>query len=503
MKPLVLMILDGFGENPSPYGNAIAAANMPNLDRIAASCPKTILEASGLAVGLPEGQMGNSEVGHTNIGAGRVVDQPLVRITKAAESGAFGENPAILAAIENAKKNGTALHLLGLLSDGGVHSHIRHLFALLELARKKGLTKVYIHGFLDGRDVPPTSGKDFVETLQKKLSELGIGAVASLGGRYYGMDRDKRWDRVERHYNAIVRGTAPIKSDPVAAVEESYEAGITDEFMEPVQFEHGAQIQNGDSVIFFNFRPDRAREMTSAITERDFYGFEREPLSVTFVCMAQYDAEFKNVSVAYPPETIDQTLGKVLSEHGLRQLRIAETEKYAHVTFFFNGGVEHADPLEERVLIPSPKVATYDLQPEMSAYLVTERLLHELDEGKKYDVVILNYANTDMVGHTGVVEAAVKACEAVDECLGKIVDKVTELHGTVLITADHGNADVMLSADGSPFTAHSTNPVPFFVVNHPCALRRGGKLADIAPTMLDLLGIERPDPMTGTSLIEK
>ena len=502
MKPMVLMILDGFGENPSAYGNAIAAANMPNLDRIAASCPKTLLEASGLAVGLPEGQMGNSEVGHTNIGAGRVVDQPLVRITKAAQSGAFAENPAIQTAMENAKKNGTALHLLGLLSDGGVHSHIDHLFSLLDCAKAKGLTKVYIHGFLDGRDVPPLSGKGFVESLQKKLTDLGIGVIASLGGRYYGMDRDKRWERVEQHYNAIVRGTAPIKSDPVAAVEESYEAGITDEFMEPVQFEHGAQIQNGDSVLFFNFRPDRAREMTRAIVEPDFYGFERSPLAVTFVSMTQYDAGFRKVLVAYPPESIRETLGQVLSAHGLRQLRIAETEKYAHVTFFFNGGVEHADPLEDRVLISSPKVATYDLQPEMSAYLVTERLLRELDE-EKYDVVILNYANTDMVGHTGVFAAAVKACEAVDDCLGKVVTKVTESGGCVLITADHGNADVMLSPDGSPFTAHSTNPVPFFVVNHPCALRSGGKLSDIAPTVLDLLHIEQPDRMTGTSLIEK
>lgn len=502
MRPLVLMILDGFGENPEAYGNAIAAANMPNLDAIRATCPQTLLEASGLAVGLPEGQMGNSEVGHTNIGAGRVVDQPLVRITKAAESGAFAENPAIRTAMENAKKNGTALHLLGLLSDGGVHSHIDHLFALLDLAKETGLTKVYIHGFLDGRDVPPMSGKGFVEALQKKLDELGIGVIASLGGRYYGMDRDKRWERVEQHYNAIVSGTAPLKSDPVAAVEESYQAGITDEFMEPVRFEHGAPIRNGDSVLFFNFRPDRAREMTRAIIERDFYGFERSPLSVTFVCMAQYDAEFKNVLVAFPPENLSDTLGKVLAEHGLRQLRIAETEKYAHVTFFFNGGVEHADPLEERVLIPSPKVATYDLQPEMSAYLVTERLLEEL-ESQKHDVVILNYANTDMVGHTGVFEAAVKACEAVDDCLGKVVAKVRELGGVVLVTADHGNADVMLDKNGAPFTAHSTNPVPFFVVNHPCALRHGGKLADIAPTMLELLGIEKPAAMTGKSLIEK
>ena len=502
MKPLVLMILDGFGKNDSDYGNAIAAAKMPNLERIQKTCPMAVLEASGMDVGLPDGQMGNSEVGHTGIGAGRIVYQPLTRVTKSVKDGDFFENPAFLAAIRNCKEKKSALHLLGLLSDGGVHSHIDHLFALLELAKKEGLKEIYIHGFLDGRDVPPTSGKSYVEALQKKLEELGVGVIASLGGRYYGMDRDKRWERVERHYNAIVCGTAETKTDPIAAVSESYEHGITDEFMVPAQFEHGAQIKNGDSVIFFNFRPDRAREMTRALVEPDFDGFEREALSVFMVSMTQYDANFKNISVAFPPVELCDTLGKVLSRNGLRQLRIAETEKYAHVTFFFNGGNEHAEPLEDRILIPSPKVATYDLQPEMSAYLITERLLSELDSGK-YDVVILNYANTDMVGHTGVFDAAVKACEAVDECLGKVTEKVRELGGAVCITADHGNADVMLSEDGTPFTAHSTNPVPFFVFNHPCELREHGRLSDIAPTMLDLLAIEKPSAMTGESLIKQ
>ena len=500
MKPLVLMILDGFGYSESDYGNAIRAAKMPNLDRIKEECPMTIIGASGMDVGLPDGQMGNSEVGHTNIGAGRIVYQPLTRITKAVRDGEFFANAALVSAMENAKERGSALHLMGLLSDGGVHSHIEHLFALIDMAKKYGLEKVYIHCFMDGRDVPPTSGKGYIEALQKKLAEAGVGKIATVGGRYYGMDRDKRWDRVKRHYDAIVRGEAPFESDPVAAIERSYAEGVTDEFVVPFCCEHDAQIRDGDSVIFFNFRPDRARELTRAIVTPDFDGFERRALDVCYVCMAQYDEEIKNVLVAFPPQSLADTFGEYISKNGLTQLRIAETEKYAHVTFFFNGGVEAPYPGGDRDLIPSPKVATYDLQPEMSAYLVTEKLLEELDSGK-YDVIILNYANTDMVGHTGVFSAAVAACEAVDKCLGKITAKVKELGGAVLITADHGNADVMLAPDGSPFTAHSTNPVPFIVFNYPCKLRSGGVLADIAPTMLKMLGLPKPEARTGESII--
>lgn len=500
MKPLVLMILDGFGYNESDYGNAIRAARMPNLDRIKAESPMTIIGASGLDVGLPAGQMGNSEVGHTNIGAGRIVYQPLTRITKSVSDGDFFENPAFVSAMENCREHGSALHLMGLLSDGGVHSHLEHLFALIDMAKERGVEHLYVHCFTDGRDVPPTSGKGYVERLQAKLAEAGIGRIATVGGRYYGMDRDKRWDRVQRHYNAIVKGEGPFIEDPVSGVQQSYDEGITDEFIVPFCCEHGAQIKDGDSVIFFNFRPDRARELTRAIVDREFDGFARRALDVNFVCMAQYDAEISGVAVAFPPQSLEDTFGEYVSKLGLRQLRIAETEKYAHVTFFFNGGVETPYPGEERDLIPSPKVATYDLKPEMSAYLVTEKLLEELDSGK-YDVVILNFANTDMVGHTGVFEAAVAACEAVDRCIGQIAAKIRELGGAAIITADHGNADVMLSPDGSPFTAHSTNPVPFIVYNYPGELREGGVLADIAPTMLRMLGLEQPAAMTGKSII--
>ena len=500
MKPLVLMILDGFGYNESDYGNAIRAAKMPCLDKIRETCPKTIIGASGLDVGLPEGQMGNSEVGHTNIGAGRIVYQPLMRITNAVRDGSFFENKALLSAMENCKEKDSALHILGLLSDGGVHSHLEHIFGLIDMAKNNGLKKVYLHCFMDGRDVPPSSGKSFIEKLEAKLSETGIGKIASAGGRYYGMDRDKRWDRVEKHYKAIVLGDAPYEENAAEAVQKSYNEGITDEFIVPFICEKDAGIKDGDSVIFANFRPDRAREMTRAIVDAEFDGFERNALDVCYVCMAQYDETIKNVSVAYPPLVLDDTFGEYVAKKGLKQLRIAETEKYAHVTFFFNGGVEAPYENEDRDLIPSPKVATYDLQPEMSAYLVTEKLLEELDKNE-HDVIILNYANTDMVGHTGVFEAAVAACEAVDECLGKVCDKVKELGGTVLITADHGNADVMLASDGTPFTAHSTNPVPFIVYNHECELREGGVLADIAPTMLGLLGLPQPEAMTGKSII--
>ena len=500
MKPLVLMILDGFGYNESDYGNAIRAAKMPNLDKIRETCPKTIIGASGLDVGLPEGQMGNSEVGHTNIGAGRIVYQPLMRITNAVRDGSFFENEALCCAIENCKENDSALHILGLLSDGGVHSHLEHIFGLIDMAKKNGLSKVYLHCFMDGRDVPPSSGKSYVEKLQAKLSETGIGKIASVGGRYYGMDRDKRWDRVERHYKALVLGDAELFENAAEAVQRSYDEGITDEFIVPFICEKDAGIKDGDSVIFANFRPDRAREMTRAIVDEEFAGFERTAKKVCYVCMAQYDETLENVKVAFPPLVLEDTFGEYVAKKGLKQLRIAETEKYAHVTFFFNGGVEACYENEDRDLISSPNVATYDLQPEMSAYLVTEKLLEELDRNE-HDVIILNYANTDMVGHTGVFEAAVAACEAVDECLGKVCEKVKELGGTVLITADHGNADVMLASDGTPFTAHSTNPVPFIVYNHECELREGGVLADIAPTMLKLLGIEQPASMTGKSII--
>ena len=501
MKPLVLMILDGFGYNESDYGNAIRAAKMPNLDKIRETCPKTIIGASGLDVGLPDGQMGNSEVGHTNIGAGRIVYQPLMRITNAVRDGSFFKNEALLSAMENCKEKDSALHILGLLSDGGVHSHLEHIFGLIDMAKENGLKKVYLHCFMDGRDVPPSSGKSFIEKLEAKLSETGIGKIASVGGRYYGMDRDKRWDRVERHYNAIVLGDAPYEENAAMAVQKSYDEGVTDEFIVPFICEKGAGIKDGDSVIFANFRPDRAREMTRAIVDTEFDGFERSALDVCYVCMAQYDETIKNVSVAYPPLVLEDTFGEYIAKKGLKQLRIAETEKYAHVTFFFNGGVEAPYENEDRDLIASPKVATYDLQPEMSAYLVTEKLLEELDKNE-HDVIILNYANTDMVGHTGVFEAAVAACEAVDECLGKVCEKVKELGGTVLITADHGNADVMLASDGTPFTAHSTNPVPFIVYNHECELREHGVLADIAPTMLKILELPQPAEMDGESLIK-
>ena len=494
------MILDGFGYNESDYGNAIRAAKMPNLDKIKETCPKTIIGASGLDVGLPDGQMGNSEVGHTNIGAGRNVYQPLMRITNAVRDGSFYKNEALCAAMENCKKNDSALHILGLLSDGGVHSHLEHIFGLIDMAKENGLSKVYLHCFMDGRDVPPSSGKSYVEKLETKLSETGIGKIASVGGRYYGMDRDKRWDRVERHYKALVLGDAPFEENAAEAVQRSYDEGITDEFIVPFICEKDAGIKDGDSVIFANFRPDRAREMTRAIVDEEFSGFERTAKKVCYVCMAQYDETLENVKVAFPPLVLEDTFGEYIAKKGLKQLRIAETEKYAHVTFFFNGGVEACYENEDRDLIASPNVATYDLQPEMSAYLVTEKLLEELDKNE-HDVIILNYANTDMVGHTGVFSAAVAACEAVDECLGKVCEKVKELGGTVLITADHGNADVMLAKDGTPFTAHSTNPVPFIVFNHECELREHGVLADIAPTMLKLLGLSQPESMTGKSII--
>lgn len=499
-KPLVLMILDGFGYNPEDYGNAIHAAEKKNIDRIFSSNPKTLIGASGMDVGLPDGQMGNSEVGHTNIGAGRIVYQELTRITKSIADGDFFSNEAFQSAVDNCKKNGSALHLMGLLSDGGVHSHNGHLYGLLELAKKSGLEKVYVHCFMDGRDVPPTSGKDFIAELENKLKEIGVGKIATVMGRYYAMDRDNRWERVGKAYDAMVKGEGNQNASPVDTMEKSYADGVTDEFVVPTVCDQNGKISANDSVIFFNFRPDRAREITRTLVDPEFTGFERELFPLTFVCMTQYDATMPNVQVAFKPQSLKNTFGEYISNKGLKQLRIAETEKYAHVTFFFNGGVEKTYEGEDRALINSPKVATYDLQPQMSAYEVTDELLSRI-ESDKYDVIILNYANCDMVGHTGVFEAAVKAVEAVDNCVGKIVDAVLAKGGACLITADHGNADKMYEPDGSPFTAHTTNPVPFVVVGYDCKLREGGRLADIAPTMLDILGLEQPAEMDGKSLI--
>lgn len=500
-KPLILMILDGFGI-AGDKGNAIKAANKPNIDRLFSSNPVTQIGASGMDVGLPDGQMGNSEVGHTNIGAGRVVYQELTRITKSIQDGDFFQNEALCNAIDNAVKNGTALHIMGLLSDGGVHSHNTHLYGILELAKKKGLEKVYVHAFLDGRDVPPSSGKDYVAACVEEMKKIGVGQIATVMGRYYAMDRDNRWERVVKAYSAMVYGEGVKCADPVEAVAASYAEGVTDEFVVPTVIDGAAPIGANDSMIFYNFRPDRAREITRTFVDPDFSGFERKKgfFPLTYVCMTQYDSTMPNVQVAFKPQSLDNTFGEYISNKGLTQLRIAETEKYAHVTFFFNGGVENTYENEDRILVASPKVATYDLQPEMSAYEVADKCAEAIKSGK-YDVIILNFANCDMVGHTGVFDAAVKAVEAVDACVGKVTDAIAEMGGVSLITADHGNADKMFEDDGSPFTAHTTNPVPFCVIGYPCQLREGGKLADIAPTMLQILGLEQPEEMTGKSLI--
>ena len=499
--PTTLIIMDGFGLNPSDQNNAVATAKTPVLDNLFATCPHTTLSASGLDVGLPEGQMGNSEVGHTNIGGGRVVFQDLPRISRSIDDGSFFENPAYVSAMDACLKNDSSLHLYGLLSDGGVHSHTTHLWALLKMAKIRGLKKVYIHAFLDGRDVSPTSGKGFVAETVEKCKEIGVGKIATVMGRYYAMDRDKRWDRLERAYDAMVYGTGIQNSDPVDAVAQSYKNGVTDEFVEPVVCDKDGTISDNDSIIFFNYRPDRAREITRAFVDPDFDGFKRQFFPVTYVCTTEYDASMPNVQVAFPRVAVKNGLGEYLSHLGLTQLRIAETEKYAHVTFFFNGGVETVYPGEDRVLVNSPKVATYDLQPEMSAVEVTDKCVERIESGN-YDVVILNFANCDMVGHTGVFDAAVKAVETVDTCVGRVVEATKKMGGIAMITADHGNAEEMAKADGSPMTAHTTNLVPFIVVGAAVELHPG-RLADIAPTILDVMGLECPPEMDGKTLIEK
>jgi 2,3-bisphosphoglycerate-independent phosphoglycerate mutase len=506
-KPVMLMILDGFGINDKAEGNAIKAANKPNYDKLYANYPHIQLGASGMDVGLPRGQMGNSEVGHLNIGAGRIIYQELTRITKEIEEEDFFKNESLNYAVDKALENNSSLHLLGLLSDGGVHSHIDHVKALLKLAKDKGLSKVYVHAFMDGRDTPPSSGKNYVVDLENYIKEIGNGKFATVSGRYYAMDRDNRWERVQLAYEAMVLSKGETANSAVEAMERSYHDNKTDEFVLPtVIVEEGkpvANIKNGDSVIFFNFRPDRAREITRAINDKVFEGFERETLDLTYVCMTQYDKTLENVKVAYTAQSYDNTLGEYVSKMGKKQLRIAETEKYAHVTFFFNGGVEAPNEGEDRALIASPKVATYDLKPEMSAFEVTEEVINRLDSDE-YDMIILNYANPDMVGHTGVFEAAKSAIETVDTCLGKVVDKVLDKNGTVFITADHGNAEQMVDySNGEPMTAHTTGPVPFLYVSNTAGeMREGGVLADIAPTMLQVMGLPVPEEMTGKSLIK-
>lgn len=510
-KPVVLMILDGYGLNAKSEGNAVSMAKTPVMDRLMAEYPFARGNASGMAVGLPNGQMGNSEVGHLNMGAGRIVYQELTRITKEIEDGTFFENPALLDAVNNCKKNDSALHLYGLLSDGGVHSHNTHLYGLLEMAKRNGLTKVYVHAFLDGRDTPPASGKGYVEQLEEKMTELGVGEVASVSGRYYAMDRDNNYDRVQIAYNALTKGEGQTAESAAGAVQNSYDKDETDEFVKPtVVMKNGAPtavIKDGDSIVFFNFRPDRAREITRCFCDDDFKGFAREKrLDVKYVCFSDYDPTIPNKEVAFHKISVTNTFGEWLAANGMKQARIAETEKYAHVTFFFNGGVEKPNEGEDRILVNSPKdVATYDLKPQMSAYEVCDQLVGAI-QSEKYDVIIINFANPDMVGHTGVLEAAVKAVEAVDECVGKAVDAVKEMDGVLFICADHGNAEQLVDYEsGEPFTAHTTNQVPFILVNYDAAygLRENGCLADIVPTLIEIMGMEQPAEMTGKSLLVK
>ncbi|MGN0164823.1 MAG: 2,3-bisphosphoglycerate-independent phosphoglycerate mutase [Lachnospiraceae bacterium] len=510
-KPTVLLILDGYGLNSNSEHNAVAIAKTPVMDKLMAECPFVEGQASGLFVGLPDGQMGNSEVGHMNMGAGRIVYQELTRITKSIQDGDFFTNEELIRAVNNCKKNDSALHMYGLLSDGGVHSHITHLFGLLELAKKAGLKKVYVHCFLDGRDTPPASGKDYMEQLQAKMDELGVGEIASVHGRYYAMDRDNRWDRVEKAYSALVYGEGIEAENAIDAVAKSYEEGVTDEFVVPtVVVKDGkplATIKENDSIIFFNFRPDRAREITRAFCSDEFDGFKRRNgrFPVTYVCFTDYDVTIPNKYVAFKKVELTNTFGQWLADHNMTQARIAETEKYAHVTFFFNGGVEEPNKGEDRILVKSPKVATYDLQPEMSAPEVCNKLCESINS-QKYDVIIANFANPDMVGHTGVESAAISAIEAVDECVGKVVDAIKAVDGQMFICADHGNAELLVDYEtGEPFTAHTTNPVPFILVNADPSytLKEGGCLADIIPTMIDMMGMEKPVEMTGNSLLVK
>lgn len=505
-KTTMLMILDGFGINEKEEGNAVKLANIPNLNRILKQYPNTIIHTSGLDVGLPEGQMGNSEVGHTNIGAGRIIYQELTRITKSIEDGDFFSIPELVAAIENCKKNNSKLHIMGLLSDGGVHSHQRHLFALLELAKRKDFENVYVHCFLDGRDTPPASAEGYIAELESKMKEKGVGKIASIMGRFYAMDRDKRWERVQKAYDALVMGEGEKYTSAAAAIEDSYQKEVFDEFVIPTVICNNdkpiAKIEENDSVIFFNFRPDRAREITRAIVDEQFDGFQREYFKTYFVAFTNYDETIKNISVAFKKDEIKNTFGEIISKKGMTQLRIAETEKYAHVTFFFNGGEEKQYEGEDRILIPSPKVETYDMKPEMSALEVTENVLNAI-HSRKYDSIILNFANPDMVGHTGNIDAVIKALETLDGCVEKIVEAIEQEGGYLLITADHGNCEQMIDyKTGEPHTAHTTNPVPLVLVGKDAKLKEG-RLADLAPTMLDLIGIEKPAEMTGESLIEE
>ena len=506
-KPTVLMILDGYGLNDKCEANAVCEAKTPVMDQLMSQCPFVKGNASGLAVGLPDGQMGNSEVGHLNMGAGRIVYQELTRISKEIEDGDFFKNEALLKAVENAKKNDSAIHFMGLLSDGGVHSHITHLYGLLELAKREGLSKVYVHCFLDGRDTPPASGKGYIEQLEEKMKEIGVGRIGVVSGRYYAMDRDNRWDRVEKAFRALTKGEGVQGTDAAALVQQSYDEGTTDEFVLPtVVLKDGkpACIEDGDSVVFFNFRPDRAREITRAFCDDEFTRFERgSRMNLTYVCFTDYDDTIENKLVAFHKVNINNTFGEFLAANGLKQARIAETEKYAHVTFFFNGGIEEPNEGEDRILVKSPKVPTYDLKPEMSAYEVCDRLVEAIGSGK-YDVIIINFANPDMVGHTGVEPAAIKAIEAVDECVGRAVDAIKKADGQMFICADHGNAEQLVDYEtGEPFTAHTVNPVPFILVNADPAyrLREGGCLADIAPTLIELMGLTQPKEMTGKSLL--
>ena len=506
--PVMLMILDGFGINEKTDGNAVKLAKTPNIDKLMKKYPNTIMYTSGLKVGLPDGQMGNSEVGHTNIGAGRIVYQELTKITKSIEDGDFFAIPEFIEAIENCKKHNSKLHILGLLSDGGVHSHIRHLYGLLEMAKRRDFEDVYVHCFLDGRDTPLASAEGYITQLEEKMKEKKVGKIASISGRYYAMDRDKRWDRVKKCYDALVRGEGNKATSATIAIEDSYQKEVFDEFVEPTVIVNNdtpiATIGENDSVIFFNFRPDRAREITRAIVDPDFDGFETEKINTYFVCFTNYDETMPNVKIAFKKEPLVNTFGEVVSKNGLKQLRIAETEKYAHVTFFFNGGEEKQYPGEDRILVPSPKVATYDLQPEMSAPIVTEKVVEAINEDK-YNAIILNFANPDMVGHTGSLPAAIKAVETIDECVQKVVDAMLAHNGTILITADHGNCEQMIDyKTGEPHTAHTTNPVPLILVTNDETLKvKSGKLADLAPTMLEILGIEKPEEMTGESILEK